>query len=145
MTNQAKPIDAMPAEITIGLLPALRRARVEQLFRCAHPFFGPIAVNGPPTPETALSIGQAIGGAALLSDYDRENIGNIIAEHGTRGEFSNFSAHLLRLIKKADADNRRALALVYPEHVQALEEWERTALSKKVAGMAPAGGGVTRS
>jgi len=30
------------------------RARVERLFRCAHPIFGAIAVNGPPTPEQAF-------------------------------------------------------------------------------------------
>lgn len=38
------------------------RLRVEKLFRCEHPFFGP-AVKGPPTPEQALNIGLALGRA----------------------------------------------------------------------------------
>jgi hypothetical protein len=40
------------------------RARVERLFKCAHPYFGTIAENGTPSPETAFNIGAAIGGAA---------------------------------------------------------------------------------
>jgi hypothetical protein len=37
------------------------RARVEKLFRCAHPIFGAIAVNGPPSAETALAMGYMAG------------------------------------------------------------------------------------
>lgn len=37
------------------------RARVERLFACAHPFIGPIAANGPPTVNTAMNIGKALG------------------------------------------------------------------------------------
>lgn len=33
------------------------RARVERLYRCAHPIFGPIADNGSPTPEHAFWLG----------------------------------------------------------------------------------------
>lgn len=33
------------------------RARVEQLFKCAHPVFGSIAQNGPPTPQDAFDAG----------------------------------------------------------------------------------------
>ena len=36
------------------------RARVERLFRCAHPVFGAIAENGPPTPEQAFAAGQRL-------------------------------------------------------------------------------------
>ena len=36
------------------------RARVERLFRCAHPVFGPIA-NGKPTPEEAFQMGVDAG------------------------------------------------------------------------------------
>lgn len=53
-----------------------------------------------------------------LSDFDRRNIGPIMA-----GEGDWFSAVLLRLIAKADLANRSRLRLVYPEHVQAYEEW----------------------
>jgi hypothetical protein len=37
------------------------RERVEKLFRCAHPIFGAIAVNGPPSAETALAMGYLRG------------------------------------------------------------------------------------
>lgn len=36
------------------------RARVEQLFQCAHPVFGTIAENGAPTPEQAFAAGVAV-------------------------------------------------------------------------------------
>lgn len=39
------------------------RARVERLFRCAHPVFGAIAVQGPPTPEEAFEAGLRAGRA----------------------------------------------------------------------------------
>lgn len=41
--------------------PSISLPRVERLFRCAHPFFGPIAVNGPPTTEQALLSGVMAG------------------------------------------------------------------------------------
>lgn len=40
------------------------RARVERLFKCAHPVFGSIAENGPPTIHQALAAGVAAGRAA---------------------------------------------------------------------------------
>lgn len=40
------------------------RRRVERLFRCEHPYFGRIDVNGPPSPETAFNLGAATGQAA---------------------------------------------------------------------------------
>ena len=36
------------------------RVRVERLFVCAHPIFGAIAQNGPPTPEGAFAAGMAL-------------------------------------------------------------------------------------
>ena len=39
------------------------RARVERLFKCAHPIFGAIAQYDPPTPEEALEIGKRLGSA----------------------------------------------------------------------------------
>ena len=44
------------------------RARMERLFKCAHPIFGAIDANAPPTPEQAF----ALGGLMALnpsSDY----------------------------------------------------------------------------
>jgi hypothetical protein len=37
------------------------RERVERLFGCAHPVFGAIAVNGPPTADEALRLGIEMG------------------------------------------------------------------------------------
>lgn len=37
------------------------RARVEKLYRCAHPVFGPIATVKPPTPDEALQLGRLSG------------------------------------------------------------------------------------
>jgi len=39
------------------------RGRVEKLYRCAHPIFGPISDNGSPTTEQALQTGIAMGKA----------------------------------------------------------------------------------
>jgi len=39
------------------------RLRVERLFRCEHPIFGPIARNGPPTFSDALRAGIERGRA----------------------------------------------------------------------------------
>lgn len=36
------------------------RYRVEGLFSCAHPVFGSIAKNGPPTPREAFKMGKKI-------------------------------------------------------------------------------------
>ena len=37
------------------------RERVERLFKCAHPVFGSIAQNGPPTAEAAFAAGVKAG------------------------------------------------------------------------------------
>lgn len=55
-----------------------------------------------------------------ISEYDREHMADILAGHGDW-----FTAHLLRLIAKADALNRAKLRSVYTEEVEAFEEWER--------------------
>ncbi len=52
------------------------------------------------------------------SDFDRENMEAIIAGHGTW-----FSAHLLRLIARADSENIARLRLGFPDHVQAYIDW----------------------
>lgn len=56
-----------------------------------------------------------------INDHDRAHIGRIIAD----GYGDWFTAHLLRLIKKADAENRTRLATLYPEEVAAVIEWEQ--------------------
>jgi len=58
----------------------------------------------------------------MLSEHDKEHIGDIIAGYGDW-----FSAHLLRLIRKADKINREKLRQVFPEHVEAYERWYNAA------------------
>ena len=56
-----------------------------------------------------------------LSQFDKENVGAILQGHGDW-----FSAQLLRLIARADWDNRAKIALVYPDHFKAWETWFNT-------------------
>ena len=53
-----------------------------------------------------------------LSDYDRQVLGDIVAGHGDW-----FTAHLLRLIAKADNENRDRIRAGFPEEVAAYEWW----------------------
>tara|TARA_Y100000310_G_scaffold342848_1_gene447857 strand:- start:114 stop:287 length:174 start_codon:yes stop_codon:yes gene_type:complete len=53
-----------------------------------------------------------------MSKYDETHLAEILAGEGTW-----FSAHLLRLIGKADKDNRAKLALGFPKEVKALEKY----------------------
>lgn len=55
----------------------------------------------------------------MLSDYDRDNIGQIVGGHGDW-----FTAHLIRLIAKADLSNRALIAKGFPEVVDAFNDWE---------------------
>lgn len=63
---------------------------------------------------------------AKLSDHDKANIERIVAADSIAGEFTNYSAQLLRLINKADNEQRSLLALIYPDHVAAYDEWQFT-------------------
>lgn len=65
----------------------------------------------------------AAGDPAPLSEHDSARIGDIVAGDGT-----NYSAHLLRLINKADEHQRRLLASIYPDHVAAFRKWQSTPL-----------------
>jgi len=47
------------------------RERVERLFDCEHPFFGRIAIKGPPTVSEAFKMGQEFG--AKLRRQREEN------------------------------------------------------------------------
>lgn len=44
-----------------GYFGAATRERVERLFHCAHPYFGPIAVFGQPTGQEAYDMGLKLG------------------------------------------------------------------------------------
>ncbi len=52
------------------------------------------------------------------SSYDKERVGEIL-----RGDGDWFSAHLFRLIAKADRANYAILKKAYPEHVAAVEAY----------------------
>lgn len=54
----------------------------------------------------------------MMNDYDRKHLGEILA-----GQGDWFNAHLLRLIAKADQQNRARLRLAFPEEVKAWEDW----------------------
>lgn len=53
-----------------------------------------------------------------ISQFDRTHMKEIIA-----GEGDWFTAHLLRLIAKADAKNRAWLGETFPDEVEAYEAW----------------------
>lgn len=57
--------------------------------------------------------------AAQVSPHDMAHMHDILV--GDYGDW--FSAHLLRLIRKADLENRELLRSVYPDHVAAYEMW----------------------
>lgn len=53
-----------------------------------------------------------------MSEYDKNNLGNILAGEGTW-----FTAYLLRLIAKADGENLNRLRLSFPDEVKAVEKF----------------------
>jgi len=57
---------------------------------------------------------------AQLSEFDRKNMERILA-----GEFDWFSAKLMRLIRKADRENKERLRIAFPDHVQAYDDYMR--------------------
>ena len=66
-----------------------------------------------------LKIGKwGIKMTSHVSDFDREHMEDIVAGYGDW-----FSAELLRLIVKADSENRELLRKVFPVHVKAYEDW----------------------
>lgn len=63
---------------------------------------------------------------AKLNERDVQDLGAILTD--VRGEREHhFGAWLLRLIKKADRENRQQLAMAYPDHVAAVDLWDRGA------------------
>jgi hypothetical protein len=57
-----------------------------------------------------------------MSEVEYENMDDIISDiHAAKWNW--FTCHLLRLIAKSDWQNRAKLAQVYPDEVQAFEQW----------------------
>ena len=54
-----------------------------------------------------------------LSDFDRQHIEEIMS----KGLGTWFSAELIRLIAKADTQNRERIRQAFPDHVAAYEDW----------------------
>jgi len=54
----------------------------------------------------------------VISAYDKARMADIIAGNGDW-----FTAHLLRLIAKADFENKAKLRLGFPDVVQAYDTW----------------------
>lgn len=59
--EEAERIERINLGYWAGYYDSETRARVERLFRCAHPVFGSIAENGQPTSEALLLIGMMRG------------------------------------------------------------------------------------
>lgn len=57
-------------------------------------------------------------GTVAPSDFDRDHIQDILCGYGDW-----FGADLLRLIAKADRQNREKIRQVYPVHVKVYEDW----------------------
>jgi hypothetical protein len=56
--DEAEDIEKSNLGYSAGYYGDETRARVERLFRCAHPIFGSIVNNGKPTPEAAFEAGK---------------------------------------------------------------------------------------
>lgn len=54
----------------------------------------------------------------MISDFDKANMADILAGNGDW-----FTAELLRLIAKADFENKAKIRLGFPEVVQAYDAW----------------------
>ena len=54
----------------------------------------------------------------MISEYDKAHMDDILCGHGTW-----FTSELLRLIAKADDDNREKIRAGFPEEVEAYERW----------------------
>jgi len=52
------------------------RARVERLYRCAHPVFGPISTTKPPTADEALKLGMMAskGKIVTLAEFRKQKV-----------------------------------------------------------------------
>ena len=55
-----------------------------------------------------------------MSNYDKQNVGKLL-----RGEGTWFTAHLLRVIAKADEHNLNKLRSAYPDEVAAVETYQQ--------------------
>ena len=54
---EAESIERQNLGYYAGYYDNATRERVERLYRCRHPIFGAIAVEGPPTPDEAFEAG----------------------------------------------------------------------------------------
>lgn len=57
------------------------RERVERLYRCAHPVFGPIAERGPPSPEEVVRMGEEMARRRMAEETSRQRRSAVFCEH----------------------------------------------------------------
>lgn len=58
--QEAESIERQNLGYYAGYFDDETRARVERLFKCAHPIFGSIAANGNPSPKQAFELGKGM-------------------------------------------------------------------------------------
>jgi hypothetical protein len=63
----------------------------------------------------------------MVTDFDRDNIRSIMAD---RPGFDWFTANLLRLLLKADSENREKIRTVFPDVVELFEQYKNGDYSK---------------
>lgn len=60
--DEAERIEKINFGYYAGYYDEETRRQVERLFSCAHPIFGAIAINGPPTLDEAFEAGKSMAG-----------------------------------------------------------------------------------
>lgn len=58
----------------------------------------------------------------MISDFDKAHMKDILKDTAA-ARYDWFSCHLLRLIARADQNNRERLRLAFPQAVESYEEW----------------------
>ena len=70
--EEAEAIERSNLGYYAGYFSPEHRARVEKLFRCAHPIFGAIATNGSPSAEQAFKMGMERGKQARAEEVKKQ-------------------------------------------------------------------------
>lgn len=129
-----------------GYMSDEQRARVERFFRCAHPIFGAIAANTPPSNAQSYSMGElaALREPGLVDDFARlsyliprvdakrvhfyRHSGVLIRAVGVDGEIDNYDLmqltrdSVLGWMRGKDSQTIERLVLMLLDHVSIEEE-----------------------
>lgn len=122
-------------KLVAGDLPRLTRGRVIMAFEGEEAFFMGVALGYARDHNEQLQLSKGVFDALearlrraietpvapIIPDlHDKLNVGDLLNDHRE----THFSAHLVRLIAKADAQQREVLRAAYPEHVAMFEAWQ---------------------